>query len=382
MGHCANCGRQLPDDAKFCFACNTRQDSGEKPPESPPSANTSREKEPTRDTVATARARKCSNCGAQLPEDARFCFACGTACVSNGTTSGKTSSQRPIPRWVLAAIGVCAVAAIVVLVWRATPSEPAPSVPPSAVTQPSTPAATRPAVAASPASLSLVCTVGQPGPTQPVTISSSDIAGNHTWRARQDALWLDVAPSSGSFDLGTGEFSVNVSTDGLQEGTHTGTISLSIDGFEGEAATIQVTLEVRAPEDPQAEAARKCWESSVFRTYWDSGAASDVRAVVRGYKFPEYVGVGTVDKVDIKSVEFAFTPDVYPRAIARVHCSDKFVVADLEAMVRTTWFTDTMVILQVAPGPYDSRYNEWDVVAAGDWERMVAEFGDSMGWTR
>ncbi len=60
-----------------------------------------------------------------------------------------------------------------------------------------------------------------------------------------DAPWLNYNPATGSFDQGFDDFSIWVSTGGLEEGTYTGTISLSIDGLEGVIATIDVTLEMQ-----------------------------------------------------------------------------------------------------------------------------------------
>ena len=374
MGYCANCGAQIPENATFCFACNTRLDTGGEPPESPPTQVANQEKEPKPNKAETAHAMHCTSCGAQLPENAKFCFACGTKCVSNAKTGDQTPSRRkPIARWLLVAIGVCAIAAIGVLVWRTTQPEPVTSFPSSATGQSATPTTAAPTVTASPPSILLTGTVGQQCPSQRITIQCSDVDADFTWRAARDAAWLDVVPSTDSFDLGFSDFSVRVSPDGLGEGTHTATVSLSIDGFEGDAATIQVTLEMQAPEDPEVVAIRAFWESSVYQRYWGSGAQTDARAAVRAYSFPEYDDHGTVDAVDIESVEFEFLPDVYPRPIALVHCSAKFVVMeDLEKTVRTrvTYYTDTMVILEVAPGPFSATHNEWNVIAVfgyADW---------------
>lgn len=48
---CRSCGTELPEDARFCPACGTSQ-----------------------------TARLCENCAAELPADAQFCMNCGTPC--------------------------------------------------------------------------------------------------------------------------------------------------------------------------------------------------------------------------------------------------------------------------------------------------------------
>jgi hypothetical protein len=129
--------------------------------------------------------------------------------------------------------------------------------------------------------------------------------------------------------------SIWVSTGGLEEGTYNGTVSIRVDGFEGVLATLEVTLDMQAVEDADAEENRYFWESSVFRPYWESGAQTDVREAVRAYPFPEY-GHGSAVVVYFKDVDIEFSPDVYPRPIARVHCEAQFVVMeDLDKEVRT-----------------------------------------------
>jgi len=59
---CANCGAELPANAKFCLECGTKVER--KPPPAP---------EPE-----LVRPTNCQNCGAELPANAKFCLECGT----------------------------------------------------------------------------------------------------------------------------------------------------------------------------------------------------------------------------------------------------------------------------------------------------------------
>ncbi len=59
---CSNCGKELPDDAKFCAECGT-QVSEEKP-----------------------KPHFCLHCGVLLTENAKFCLACGTPITEDETS--------------------------------------------------------------------------------------------------------------------------------------------------------------------------------------------------------------------------------------------------------------------------------------------------------
>src|SRR5690348_8121139 len=54
---CSNCGKELPDDAKFCSECGTTVIVQEKKP------------------------NYCANCFAELPEKAKFCLQCGKPAI-------------------------------------------------------------------------------------------------------------------------------------------------------------------------------------------------------------------------------------------------------------------------------------------------------------
>jgi hypothetical protein len=227
-----------------------------------------------------------------------------------------------------------------------------------------------PVVTASPSSVELVGVIGEPNPSERIAITCADNSGDFVWRATRDVPWLNYVPADGAFSGGVSEFSVWVATGSLEEGTHTGTLSLRLDGYEAVVATVEVTVQIEDPTNAVDEATRVFWESTLYKPYWDSGAASDVRAAVRDYSFPEY-GHGKANDVYFKSVKYDFLPEELPRPIARVHCEAQFVVMeDLEETIRTqmTYYTDTMVILQLAPGPYSVSHNEWEVMGAFDYD--------------
>ncbi len=175
MGYCINCGERLPDNAKFCAVCGTKLDKGRESPEAPPPevANPEKEAKPDQSRAGTSPANHCTNCGSQLPENAKYCFACdtkvdkgrespelppveipeqekqpkpdgsgaGTAQTKHCTSCGKqltdnaehaqsaarrslvvrrlegpAQKRRAIPLWLRVAIGVCVVAMVGVLV--------------------------------------------------------------------------------------------------------------------------------------------------------------------------------------------------------------------------------------------------------------------------
>ena len=65
---CVNCGKQIPEDVKFCNLCGAEQIEAEKPiPE-----NT----------------KPCINCGKQIPEEVKFCTHCG---------GSQIEAEKPIP---------------------------------------------------------------------------------------------------------------------------------------------------------------------------------------------------------------------------------------------------------------------------------------------
>ncbi|MEE8198221.1 MAG: zinc ribbon domain-containing protein, partial [Thermoplasmata archaeon] len=73
---CVECGALLPQGAKFCNSCGARQHKGAVCPECsepvPPAAKF------CPSCGASLSPPECSNCGASLPPGAKFCLECGT----------------------------------------------------------------------------------------------------------------------------------------------------------------------------------------------------------------------------------------------------------------------------------------------------------------
>jgi RNA polymerase subunit RPABC4/transcription elongation factor Spt4 len=70
---CSNCGKELPDDAKFCLGCGSQVATPDEKP----------------------IPRFCLQCGVQLSEDARFCLTCGTL-VTTDETSRRQEKEKEI----------------------------------------------------------------------------------------------------------------------------------------------------------------------------------------------------------------------------------------------------------------------------------------------
>jgi hypothetical protein len=211
-------------------------------------------------------------------------------------------------------------------------------------------------------------TVGKPVQTQYLCINCAS-AENHCWSVSDNAAWLDLVPSTGAFDCGEAEIAVKAFPGELGEGTHSATITVVVEDHPEATSTVAVELVLAPAPDPALEQARSFWESSTFRSYWDMHAASDVREVVLDYEFLEY-DLGDPEKVSIKEVEFDFDPDLFERPISRVRCQVDFIVwdkptgRDVEESYKfgTKYYTDTLVVLMVAPGPYSKTDNDWEVL--------------------
>ena len=67
MKYCMNCGKQLPDDAKFCVSCGTPVQTETPPP--PP--------QPQKNVEKAGTLHKCPNCGEVLDSFTAICPACG-----------------------------------------------------------------------------------------------------------------------------------------------------------------------------------------------------------------------------------------------------------------------------------------------------------------
>jgi len=230
-----------------------------------------------------------------------------------------------------------------------------------------------PVLAASPASISLAGTVGQPAPDVALRIDGSNVASDLTWCAASDAAWLNLLPAAGVFRSSSGELLLRVSTDGLGPGRYVTTVSLTIEGIDGVLATVPVTVEMHSPEDPEVVAARTFWESSNYQSYWSHKAPGDVRAALLAYAFPEY-GLGEVERIHVKAIDFGYVPALFERPVARARCEVSFI--EWEDLTGVEWEQDMRqftrhwggvdVILQVHPGPYSTSCNEWTVVDLQD----------------
>lgn len=239
--------------------------------------------------------------------------------------------------------------------------------------EPVQPPAPPPSLNVSPADVSIAGIAGQPGPDALVQIEGSNVASDLAWRAESDAVWLTLAPSSGVLQPRLSTGSITVTAEGLKPGTYVATVSLVVEGVEGVVATVPVTVEMQAPEDPEVVAARTFWESAGYQSYWNLKAPGDVRATLLSYTFPEY-GLGTVEEVHVKAIDFGYVPELYVRPVARARCEISFIVweeltgAEWEEDIRlfTRHWGEVDVILEVAPGPYSTSSNSWSVVDLQD----------------
>ncbi len=241
-----------------------------------------------------------------------------------------------------------------------------------------------PSLAISPSSVSLSGTVGQAGLDALVHIEGLNVLPDLTWSAVSDVDWLVLVPQSDVFDSSSGNLSLKVTMDGLGPGTHVAVVSLSLEGVDGVLAYVPVTVELQSPEDPEVVAARTFWESGNYRSYWDLKAPGDVRATLLSYTFPEY-GLGAVEEVHVKAIDFGYVPELYARPVARARCEVSFIV--WEELTGAAWEQDVRrftrhwgevdVILQVDPGPYSTSHNSWSVVDLQD--RSITSSSASVG---
>ena len=79
MAFCMNCGKQLPDGAKFCLECGTKL------------GDTSAEQTPKRETTYEGKIYKCPNCGEVLTSFVAVCPACGLELRGTKNTSSLTN---------------------------------------------------------------------------------------------------------------------------------------------------------------------------------------------------------------------------------------------------------------------------------------------------
>ncbi len=239
--------------------------------------------------------------------------------------------------------------------------------------EPVQPPAAPPSLTVSPANISLAGIAGQPGPDALVHIEGSNVVVDLAWHASSDADWLTMAPSSGVLDSSVSTGSITVTAEGLEPGTYATMVSVAVEGLGGFLASVPVTVEMQTPEIPEVVAARTFWESAGYQSYWDLKAPGDVRATLLSYTFPEY-GLGTVEEVHVKAIDFGYVPELYVRPVARARCEISFIVweeltgAGWEEDIRqfTRHWGEVDVILEVGSGPYGTNSNSWSVVDLQD----------------
>ena len=71
MSYCEKCGAQIANDAKFCYKCGTPL------------------------TTTTVNMLYCRKCGIQIANDAKFCYKCGTP--TTGPIPMHPQTPAPIP---------------------------------------------------------------------------------------------------------------------------------------------------------------------------------------------------------------------------------------------------------------------------------------------
>lgn len=85
--YCQNCGKEMPDDSRFCPECGTGQGMGPV------------ETIPVTETAAQSGAEKrCHNCGAEMPADSRFCPECKAAQRMRTGNQTRREAHPPTPK--------------------------------------------------------------------------------------------------------------------------------------------------------------------------------------------------------------------------------------------------------------------------------------------
>ena len=223
-------------------------------------------------------------------------------------------------------------------------------------------------ISTEPEQLIFAAEAGDNALSEPLEIHSSATDEPLTWEAEDDALWLRLSPSQGTFDCGVCEAVVSVDTSGMSVGHHSATISIFVPEADNSPLTISVELYLEEAEDPAVAAAREFWESNRYKQYWDLNAHTDVRDAVRSYEFPPPGETkATSQEVEIKNSEFEYDPAFHQRPIAIVHCIITWHRTYPDPSGRydymiETWTGDADVVLQVQPAPYHIDHNEWEVV--------------------
>ena len=99
-------------------------------------------------------------------------------------------------------------------------------------------------------------------PSKTYTLTNSDVSALN-WTAAGTEAWLDVAPAGGTLNPGDSVgvvMSFNATANGLPQGTHTDTVTIT-NSLMAEPATRDVTLTVIDPLDVTPEDDYQCWGS-------------------------------------------------------------------------------------------------------------------------
>jgi hypothetical protein len=223
-------------------------------------------------------------------------------------------------------------------------------------------------ISTEPQQLSFAAKAGDNALSKPLEIHSSATDEPLTWEAEDDALWLKLSPSQGTFDSGLSKAVVWVDTSGMSAGYHSATISIFVPEADNSPLTLSVELYLEEAEDPAVAAAREFWESTTYKRYWGTNAPSDVRDTVKSYEFPPPGETKSrSQEVEIKNIEFKYDPAIHERPIAIVHCIITWERTYPDPtgrydVIHETWTGDVDVVLQVQPAPYHIDHNEWEVI--------------------
>jgi hypothetical protein len=227
-------------------------------------------------------------------------------------------------------------------------------------------------ISVKPDMISLSAREGENPGGQSLEIYSSAEIKPLMWQARDDALWLHLSPSWGTFDCGVSKAAAFADTSAISAGYYIATISIFVQEAHNSPLTVPVQLDVIPSEDPTVVAARKFWESSYYGRYWDINARSDAMEVVRAYNFPgpyseyDWSYSQKQSRVEIKSCEFEYDPGKHRRPVAMVYCKVFFEVTYVDPRPGyyryEEWVSNLDVVLEVEAGPYTTDHNEWEVI--------------------
>ena len=192
------------------------------------------------------------------------------------------------------------------------------------------------------------------------------------WQAEDDATWLHLSSSWGTFDSGVSKAVVFVETSGISAGYYSATISIIVQEADNSPLPIPVKLRVLPPEDPTVVGTREFWESSYYRRYWDVNALPDVKAAVTAYEFPGPYSKYDWDysqkqsRVETKGCKFDYDLGTCPHPVAIAYCKVFLEVTPGDPRPgyyrHEEWVSNLDAVLEVEPGPYSTDHNEWEVI--------------------